>query len=230
VIESFALRLRNLEEVQIAIAPGQRAPRGAATLAAVFSYCGRPFRWLSGGAWCEAWGWQELRRLRFAGLGSRWAAACDVPDLEILPRRFPSLRTAEFRAALEFSIQHFALWLAAASRRLGLPLPLERWARPLDRMARMFDIFAGDRGGMLVSATGTSLSGERRRLEWHLTVDALVGPEIPCLAAILITRRLIRQADLPQGAFACIGMLSLSDFEPEFNRLGITTAVEEHPA
>src|SRR5204863_167445 len=101
VIDSLAARFDHLSDVSIAIAPGQRAPRGAATLAGVLSYAGKPFTWLSGGTWREVWGWQELRRLRFAGLGTRWAAACDVPDLALLPLRYPTLRTAEFRAALE---------------------------------------------------------------------------------------------------------------------------------
>src|SRR5262245_5599089 len=62
VIDSLARRFRSVEEIQISIAPGQRAPRGAATIAAVFSYAGRPFKRLIGGAWSDAWGWQELRR------------------------------------------------------------------------------------------------------------------------------------------------------------------------
>src|SRR6185503_3088166 len=49
VLEHLAPRFRALEEVRIAIAPGQRAPRGAATLAGVLTYAGRSFKWLSNG-------------------------------------------------------------------------------------------------------------------------------------------------------------------------------------
>jgi hypothetical protein len=38
---------------------------------AVLSYAGRSFQWLSGGKWSAAWGWQELRRIAFDGLGVR---------------------------------------------------------------------------------------------------------------------------------------------------------------
>src|SRR5260221_7033406 len=55
VIEHVAGRFQSLEEIRIAIAPGQRAPRGEATIAGVFSYAGKPFRWWSGGAWRMAW-------------------------------------------------------------------------------------------------------------------------------------------------------------------------------
>ncbi|HLQ01603.1 MAG TPA: saccharopine dehydrogenase NADP-binding domain-containing protein [Burkholderiales bacterium] len=227
VIDSLIGRLPQIEEIQIAIAPGQRAPRGEATIAAVFSYAGRPFKWLSGGAWRDAWGWQELRRLRFDGLGVRWAAACDVPDLELFPRLYPGVRTVEFRAALEIGAQHFALWLAAMLRRQGVPLPIERWAKPLDRIASWMNVFGGDRGGMLVSLVGRRPDGSRARFEWHLTVDAAHGPEIPSMAAILLARKLADDEISPRGAFPCTGFLALREFEPEFARWRMTTVVKE---
>ncbi|HET7198928.1 MAG TPA: saccharopine dehydrogenase, partial [Burkholderiales bacterium] len=227
VVDELARRYARIDEVHVAIAPGQRAARGAATIAGVLSYCGRPFKWLSDGKWTEAWGWQELSRLRFAGAGSRWAAACDVPDLELFPARYPGLRTMRFRAALEFGAQHFALWLAGGLRRCGVPLALERWARPLDRLASALAPLGGEKAGMLVSVSGQRNDGRRTRTAWHLTVEAAKGPEIPCLAAILLARRVGRGGPWQPGAFACMGFLALADFAPEFRRLGIVTAVEE---
>src|SRR5260370_30429563 len=85
VIDSLIVRLSQIDEVQIAIAPGQRAPLGEATIAAVLGCAGRPFKWRSGGAWRDAWGWQELRRMRFSALGQPWARACAGPDPAALP-------------------------------------------------------------------------------------------------------------------------------------------------
>jgi hypothetical protein len=228
VVDSLLPKFAAMDEVQIAIAPGQRAPRGAATLAAVLGYCGRRFKWWSDGRWRDAWGWQELARLHFAGLGKRWAAACDVPDLALFPARYPALRTVEFRAALELGILHFGLWLVACARRLGIPVPLERWAEPLDRLAGALDRFGGDYGGMLVRVTGRAHSGERLRIDWHLTVGALRGPEIPCFAAILLVERLARGSIAARGAFPCMGLLGLHEFQPAFSRWQITTSIEEH--
>ncbi|HUF82378.1 MAG TPA: saccharopine dehydrogenase [Burkholderiales bacterium] len=229
VVDSLVGRFRRIEEIQISIAPGQRAPRGSATISSVFSYAGRPFKWLHQGAWMDAHGWQELRRVRFANLGTRWAAACDIPDLELFPARYPGVKTVEFRAALELTIQHLALWLAAALRRTGVPLPIERWARPLNRLATLLDVFGSERGGMLVSVAGTRTDGRAARVEWHLTADANRGPEIPCMAAILLTRKLARGEIAARGAYPCTGFLALPDFEPEFGHWGIITVVEEHP-
>jgi NAD(P)-dependent dehydrogenase (short-subunit alcohol dehydrogenase family) len=230
VITSLRSRLPVIEEIQIAIAPGQRAPRGRATLAAVFSYAGRPFKWVSDGAWRDAWGWQEMKRVRFYGLGPRWAAACDVPDLELLPRIYPGVRTVEFRAALELGVQQSALWLAASLRRHGVQVPLERWAGVLGWIASRMNVFGGTLGGMLVSVLGRRADGSRARAEWHLTADALHGPEIPCMPAVLLARKLAAGGVAQRGAFACTGFLSLPEFEREFARWRITTVVKEQSA
>src|SRR5712691_7205008 len=230
VIDSLMVRLPHIEEIQIAIAPGQRAPLGEATIAAVLGCAGRPFKWRSGGAWRDAWGWQELKRMRFYGLGARWAAACDVPDLELFPRRYPGLRTMEFRASLEIGAQQFALWLAALLRRRGVALPIERWARPLARIASWMDAFGGDLAGMLVSVTGRRPDGSRARIEWHLAADAQDGPEIPCMAAILPARKLAQGGVAQPSAFPCMGFLAVPEFETEFARWRITTVVRENGA
>lgn len=230
VIDALIGRFRHLQAICMVIAPGQRAPRGIATLASVLSYAGRPFRWLSGGKWTLAWGWQELRRQRFAGLGTRWAAACDIPDLELLPQRYPGVETVHFRAALELGIEHLALWLAAVARRAGIPMPLERWAGQLNRLASRFDALGSDRGGMLIALAGTSAHGGRLHIEWHLTADAGHGPEIPCMAAILLVRKLARREIAAVGAYPCMGFLELADFEPELAKWRISTLIEERQA
>jgi saccharopine dehydrogenase-like NADP-dependent oxidoreductase len=229
VLDQLASRFESLESVEISIAPGQRAVRGTATIEAVFSYLGRPFQWLQEGQWRTAHGWQELKRLQFA-FGRRWAAACDVPDLELLPTRFSSVRTVQFRAALELGIEHFGLWFLAALRRIGLPLQIARWARTLDRMASILEPFGGPYGGMLISVVGRMASGSRRRLTWHITAPAVEGPEIPCMPAILLARRLAQGCLAQRGAYPCMGFLTLCEFEPEFARWGMRTQVEEGAA
>jgi hypothetical protein len=229
VVDHLSARLAAIDSIRIAIAPGQRAARGTATIAGVFSYAGRPFRWLSRGAWRTVHGWQELERVRFA-FGTRWAAACDVPDLELFPARYAGVRTVEFRAALELAVQHLALWLAAALRRAGAPVPLERRAAALDRAASLMDVFGSDRGGMLVALTGTRANGTRARVEWQLTADAGHGPEIPCMPAIVLARRLARGELRETGAHACMGYVALAELEREFARWSITTVMEERSA
>ena len=72
--------------------------------------------------------------------------------------------------------------------------------------------------------------GSRKRLDWHLTAPARDGPEIPCMAAILLARKLAQGRIVERGAHACAGFLSLAEFEPEFARWRITAAIEEAAA
>ena len=226
VIDGLLGPFSTIERIGIAIAPGQRAPRGLATLEAVFSYLGRPFPVWRGGRWRQVWGWMDLRRLRFDA-GARWAAACDVPDLALFPERYPGSGSVDFHAALEFGIQHCALWLLAAVRRLGLPINVGRWAVRLNGAAASFDRWAGDWGGMRVQVDGVAHDGRPSRRTWQLCAPALHGPEIPCMPAILLARRIARGSITQRGAYACMGFLTLADFEAEFARWGIRTRIEE---
>jgi hypothetical protein len=53
----------------------------------------------------------------------------------------------------------------------------------------------------------------------------LYGPEIPCFAAVLLARRFARGEALPTGAHACVGLISLAEFEQEFAAWQIQTSV-----
>jgi NAD(P)-dependent dehydrogenase (short-subunit alcohol dehydrogenase family) len=227
VVDALKDRFSSLDEIQVCIAPAQRAPRGAATLKAVFSYLGKPFNWWTDGSWRPAYGWQELRRMQLGELGTRWAAACDVPDLELFPARYPDVKTVQFRAALELGAQHFLLAAAAQMKRWRLPIPLERWAAPLDRVACWLDGFGSERGGMRVSVSGTRKNGGKARIDWHLIADNNHGPEIPCMAAILLAQKLLREETALRGAMPCMGLLTLDEFAPEFSRWGIRTNLTE---
>jgi saccharopine dehydrogenase-like NADP-dependent oxidoreductase len=226
VVGELRVPLKAVDTIEIAIAPGQRAARGVATLAAVFGYLGRPFSVWRGRRWQTSWGWMDLRSVRF-DVGTRWAAACDVPDLSLLPMRHPEISDVSFHAALEFRVQHLVLWFLAILRRMGLPLPVKFLAFGLDRAARIFDAWSGPSGGMRVSVDGVLLDGTRLRRTWQLSSPALHGPEIPCMAAILLARRIAADAFMECGARACTNELALADFGPEFARWGIRTRIED---
>lgn len=224
VVDHLGRDLDSLESIATVIAPGQRAPRGAATLAAVFSYLGRAVPVWHGGRWQTAWGWMDLRRVRF-GFGGRWGALCDVPDLALLPQRYRGVQSVLFHAALEIRAQHLVLWALAAARRWGVPLPVEQWSHGLERCAALLDPLGGEWGGMQVRVVGRSSAGSRVERTWELQAPASNGPQIPALAAIILARRLARGWVPPPGAYACMGFVPLEDFAPEFARWGIVTRV-----
>ncbi len=226
VVDDLKQSLAQLTAIDIVIAPGQHAPPGAATLAGVLGHAGQPFLWWREGKWRSVYGWQELQRAQFS-FGPRWAAALDVPDLALLPARHPGVQTVSFRAALEVSLQHYALWLIAQCRRMGLGLPMARWAARVDRVGMWLNWLGSDTGGMMVRLVGFDNAGQEKCLTWELVAKNNHGPEIPCMAAVILANRHHQGYAFQSGAGVCMGILKLSDFQPEFARWGIKTQISE---
>ena len=124
-------------------------------------------------------------------------------------------------------MQHLALWILAAVRRFGVPTPVERWATGLNRVGKRLDRFGSGTGGMKVRVVCTDSKSGRGVKEWELVAKDNHGPEIPCMAAVLLAVNLRRGGGLGTGAKVCMGLLSLPEFEGEFARWSITTRLSE---
>ena len=227
VVDHLCAGWQHVDTIDICIAPAQSAPRGKATIAGVLSYCGAPIRVWSDGEWQARLGWAKPERVEFARLKPRLGALCDIPDLELFPQRYAVRQRVMFRAALEVGFTQRAFALLAGLRGRGmLPNP-SKLAGILNFGAGAFDFLGTDVGGMVVRAGGVDGAGKPRQRAWHIQAGDNHGPEIPCMAAILLAQRMARGELLPAGAFACAGMLDLSEFEPEFKRWQMVTDVVE---
>ena len=227
VVDHLAAGWQALDVIDICIAPAQTAPRGRATLAAVLGYCGKPVAVWRGGQWTRSPGWASPERVAFKRLRPRIGALCDIPDLELFPVRYGVRDRVMFRAALEVAASQraFAL-LAALSARGLLPHP-ERLAGLLDRVSGVLDPLGTALGGMVVRIEGVDATGRPARRAWHLAADDDHGPEIPCMAAILLARRIAGGDALPAGAMTAAGLLSLDAFAPGFSRWGMVTDIDD---
>ena len=229
VVDAFSDRFARLDAIDLCIAPAQRAPRGPATVAGVLSYCGGPVQVWKDGGWQQLRGWADPRPVRFARLKTRRGALCDIPDLELFPARYAGVSEVMFRAALEVAATQYGFATLAALRRVGLPLGSQRLARWLHRAGTLFDGFGTPDGGMVVRMRGVGRDGAGLQLAWNIFAPDHHGPEIPCMAAILLARRLAGGKALPPGATPCMGLLRLEDFAPEFERWGMQTDLIEEP-
>ena len=214
-----------IESIDICIAPAQTAPRGLATLRGVLDYCGKDIAVWRGGQWDTAVGWAAPEKVYFQRLRPRIGAVCDIPDLEIFPAYFQVRDRVEFRAAVEVGITQRAFAVIAKLRKMGLVNKPAEWAGLLLRAAPLFDLLGSALGGMVVRVTGRDARGNTVRRSWHIAADHDHGPEIPCMAAILLARQIASGQPMPPGAVTCTGLLKLEQFAPEFSRWGMQTDV-----
>ena len=227
VIEKFRSRFETIRGIEISIAPANKTPRGAGTIAAVLSYCGKPFHWLRDGRWETAYGWQDLKTHSYPSLGRRWLGACDVPDLTLFPKHYPDVETVTFHAALELAWQQFGLWAMAWPVRLDLMTDWSKHVKWFKRMSDRFESMGTDTGGMHVRIWGDDSEQRSPSLTWYLTAHRNHGPEIPCVPAILLTRRLIRGETARRGAHPCIEFITLDEFDDAVSDFDISWTVVE---
>ena len=230
VVESLCAGWQSIDSVDICIAPAQTAPRGKATMAAVLSYCGEPIPVWRGGRWVQAIGWASPEPVAFKRLRPRIGALCDIPDLELFPARYAVRDRVMFRAALEVAASQRVFAGLAALRGMGVLKQPARLAGVLDRVAGALDWMGTSLGGMVVRVQGSDATGRPARRSWHIAADHDHGPEIPCMAAIVLARKLAAGDAMLPGAHTAAGLLSLGEFAPEFARWGmVTDVVEEAP-
>ncbi len=212
VVDAFAESFGTLETVDIGISPGNRTPRGLATVAAILHSVGRPFRWWEGCRWRHVHGWQRLRRWRYpAPVGARWHAACDVPDLDLFPARYPGSANVRFRAGLELRTLHFGLWVLSWLARSRLVSNWSAHATALKRMSDWFERNGTDAGAMYVELRGLAPDGQPRTVRWQMLAERGDGPQIPATPAVVIARKLARGEIVQRGAMPCLGLMTLAE-------------------
>jgi saccharopine dehydrogenase-like NADP-dependent oxidoreductase len=211
VVDQHLPHFAKLESIAVGISSGAKLP-GIATLRGVLGYCGKPFRVWENGAWTEAHGWLDRRTFGFPKpVGPRLFGRCDVPDLELLPARYPTVRTVSFHAGFVSETSHKTLeWLATQVRRGKIRSALQ-FAATLYWVARRLETFLPDRGGMFVRMQGPDDDGRNRTLTWQLLAYDNHGPNIPCGPSIALVHKLAR-GEIPEaGARPCMGVLTVKE-------------------
>jgi hypothetical protein len=146
-----------------------------------------------------------------------------VPDLQLFPARYGVTERVCFEAGLEVTITPFLLWLIAALVRIGVVRDVFAFAYPqvLQRYGTWFDALGTGTRGMHIGITGTGHDGRAARLDWHLVAKRGHGPEMPCIAAIVIARGLAAGRMAARGAMPCMGLMALAQFAEEVSNLDI---------
>ncbi|MEO3474590.1 DUF4166 domain-containing protein [Roseomonas sp. CAU 1739] len=226
VLDRITEGARAIHTVEVAISPGNRAPRGEAVMRAILSRAGQPIRIFRGGRWIEAPGWGLADRHAIAGLGQRRLALCETPDLDLLVARYAPRADAIFRAGLELGVMHQGLAALAWLVRTGLLRSLLPLTRPLLWLAQLLAPFGTDRGGMEVAVIAEEADGVLRRRCWTLVAEAGDGPFVPTLPALAALRVLAAGSLTFRGAAPCVGVLGYDAIAEGFAAHRITTRID----
>jgi hypothetical protein len=221
VVDRYRGEFSRLDAIRIGITSGGVIP-GVATVRAILGYCGKSFRILEKGAWIDVRGWLDTQVIDFQKtVGMRRLSRCDVPDLELLPARYPGVKTVSFHAGFASNTSHQIVErlatlvkdgrLKSASPFAGTLYTLGRWLRP---------VFS-DRGAMFVKLEGLHDNGAPYALTWTLVARENHGPNIPCAASIALANRISAGAQLPAGAMPCLGLLSVEEMMAPLKGLSI---------
>ena len=233
VIDTLMGSFATLDAVTYGISPGNSFDPGEATTASILGAAGRPFTTLVDRRMTTVHGWQPLTRHRFADaeIGSRLLGACDVPDLDLFPARYPTLRTQRFLAGVEVKAFHAGIWALSWLVRAGLLARPERLGRPMLAVKRRLGFLGSDRGAMFVTLEGTDAAGSARRVTWTLVARQGHGPFIPATPAVILAKRLagrdptLRGAPPLRGAMPCVGLFTLDEFTAEVADLDIRQTI-----
>lgn len=227
VIDELLPRFARLDSIWHGISSSEKTP-GTSTLAAVLDYCGKPFPQWQGGRWRDVFGWQDLARHAFpAPLGPRWVANCDIPDLQLFPQRYPDVRSVRFSAGVGLRVTQFGTWALSGLVRSGLlrsAVPLTAF---LHRRAVSVERFGDGRSGMFVRLQGVNQAGKALSLCWELLAEDNDGPNIPCMAAVALARKLASGNLDARGAMPCLGLISQAEYLAELQGLAIRSALRE---
>lgn len=222
LVDYYQREFETLESLDYGITTAQKTTRGVATTAAILGYTGKPFKTLINGEQKNVFGWQGLRARKYSSLGWRLLGNCNVPDLELFPGRYPELKTIRFYAGLELPFIHVALWALSWLVRIGLIRNLEPSAPLLLKLSFLFDWLGSANSGFHLELTGVDKLKQRKTAKFELTARSGDGPYIPCMPAILITKKLACDEIKDRGAITCIGIITRDEYLDSLKALDIS--------
>ncbi|MES2772156.1 MAG: saccharopine dehydrogenase NADP-binding domain-containing protein [Pseudomonadota bacterium] len=222
VVDHLVRGLQTVQSIDVGISPGNRTERGLSTIKGILSYCGKE---LPSSAGRPLVGWLHSYRHTYpAPVGSRLHSPCDVPDLVLLPARYPGHPEIRFGAGLELEFLHRGMNLMAWMARHGLVKNWATHAKWLTKAADLFQAWGTDAGAMHVTVSGITHDGQSVCRDWQLVATHGDGPYVPTLAASALIRKLFADDRQLFGAMPCVGLLTLEDFAREMQGLKIATS------
>ncbi|MBO9446913.1 saccharopine dehydrogenase NADP-binding domain-containing protein [Ruegeria sp. R14_0] len=228
IVADLISDLDEIDLIDIAILPGNRAPRGMSVIKSIVSGVGRPYHMWRDGGWQRATGWTDRKLYQLEPGLKRAGYSVDVPDIALFPK-WTGAKSVVFRAGLELSVMNRALQFLAKLRQHGRFDVPEMGYAGLYLLSKALYPFGTDRGGMVVSVSG-KLGKQSVTRQWKLIAENGHGPFVPGV----MCRALLREPDtIKAGARPCLAELPRTKVERAMTDLEIrieASEVRDQPA
>src|SRR5262245_39411704 len=233
VVRRLSVGMARVENIAGGIAPSPYANIGLNVVRAIASYAGKPVTLLRDGRRTSAHAFVDSRVFTVAPPGqlplhARRFSLVEVPDLELLPELWPSLRTVWMGVGTVPEIWLRGLNALAWLVRLRL-LPSLRPVATLIHNTRTRLGWGEHRGGMFVTVSGVLASGAPVERSWHMIAEGVAWPFVPSMSAELIVRHCLAGRMPEPGARAGVNDVELADYEATFARRRIVTGTRQTP-
>jgi len=215
------------------VAPSPHADIGLNVIRAIASYAGKPVALVRDGRNTTAHALTDSRSFTIAPPGrlplhARRFSLVEVPDLELLPELWPSLRSVWMGVGTVPEIWQRGLNALARLVRLRL-LPSLAPFTMLIHNTRTRLVWGEHRGGMFVTVSGALADSTKVERSWHMIAEGDDGPFVPSMAAEAIIRRCLAGRQPAPGARAGVSEVELADYEATFARRRIVTGTRQTP-
>jgi len=113
------------------------------------------------------YGWQDLYLQKYPELGRRWMANCEIPDLDLLPKKY-AIKSISFSAGMESTMLNLSIWLVSWLVRLGFLSNLPKHAKILLKLSTFFDWMGTVDGGMHMLINGSDKNRNKHERKWFI--------------------------------------------------------------
>ncbi len=228
IVDGMVENFSQLCGVDYGICAGVKSGLGLATLKAVLSYCGKPYPVLNDGKRVTIFGLGRPRHHDFPSpVGRRYVVDCDIPDHDLFPARYATLRQMDFGSCIDVPGLARMLSLMSGCARKGL---IKDWNGLSILIAPAVDamkLLGSPHSGFFMCLEGKGPQGNPKKMQLEVLARDGSGLEIPVTPVILLVKKMLRGDLLPSGAYPCMGLFSLAALKQELSSYPIAWEAKE---
>jgi len=216
IVDAMLENFSQLEAIDYGICGGVKTGLGLATLKAVLTYCGKPYGVLKDGSYVTVYGLGRPRHHDFPKpVNRRYMVDCDIPDHDLFPACYPALRRMEFGSCIDAPGLPRLLSLMSACVQKGWIGDWNFLAPIIQPCMKAVRFLGSAHSGFFMRLQGQDQQRNPKKMLFEILARDGSGLEIPVTPVILLVKKMLRGEALPAGAYPCMGLFSLAEFQQE---------------